>query len=70
MASAKILLTRLDQINSMDKTAMNPADRKKLKKESRRIKANLKALDRGTFVPVSTLVILLLVPFMIFNITQ
>lgn len=67
---AKVLLTRMDEINSMDKADLSATELKKLKKELRGIKGNLKELDGGTYVPLGTLVIVLLVPLMIFNMIQ
>ena len=67
---AKILLTRMDEINSMDKAKLSATELKKLKKELRGIKGDLKELDGGTYLPLGTLVIVLLVPLVIFNMIQ
>ena len=70
MASAKVLLVRMDVINTMDKTHMKASELKALKKELRGIKGELKELDGGTYLPVGSLIILLLVPLVGFNLTQ
>lgn len=67
---AKLLLIRLDEINAIDKSTLSQAETKALRKEARLIKGELKELEKGTYMPVGKLAVLLLVPFMIFNFTQ
>jgi hypothetical protein len=70
MASAKVLLIRMDMINAMDKKHLKASELKSLKKELRGIKSELKELDGGNHVPVGSLIILLLVPLVVFNLTE
>ena len=67
---AKILLTRMDEINALDKANLSSIELKKLKKELRGIKGDLKELEGGTYLPLGTLVIVLLVPLVVFNISE
>jgi hypothetical protein len=70
MHEAKTLLTRLDEINTMDKSALNSRELKKLRKEVRSIKGDLKELDGGQYVLIGRLVILLFIPLVVFNLSQ
>lgn len=67
--NAKLLLIRLDEINAIDKSGLTASQTKSLRKELRVIKGELKELHKGTYMPVRKLVVLLLIPFIIFNIT-
>jgi hypothetical protein len=67
--SAKVLLVRLDEINATDKSILTRSETKALRKELRVIKGELKELHKGTYMPVGKLVVLLLVPIILFNIT-
>lgn len=67
---AKLLLTRLDEINAIDKSHLTKSETKSLRKELRLIKGELKELHKGTYVPAGKLVAILLVPFIVFNIVQ
>ena len=68
--NAKQLLIRLDEINAIDKSKLTLPQTKSLRKELRLIKGELKELEKGTYMPVRKLLVLLLVPFIIFNISQ
>lgn len=68
--TAKLLLNRLDEINATDKSRLSTSETKALRKELRMIKGELKELKNGTYMPAGKLVALLLVPFIIFNISQ
>jgi hypothetical protein len=70
LVMAKVLLTRLDEINAIDKSDLSSSETRKLRREVRVIKGDLKELDGGHYLPVGTLMILLLVPFIIFNVAQ
>ncbi len=70
MKMAKDLLTRLDEINAINKTGLSRSDCRKLRKECRRIKGDLKELDGGTYIPAGTLVILFIIPIIAFNVTE
>lgn len=67
---AKLLLIRLDEINAIDKSHLTTSETKALRKEVRLIKSELKELHKGTYMRIGKLAVLLLVPFMIFNISQ
>jgi hypothetical protein len=67
---AKDLLIRLDEINAIDRARLTTSETKSLRKERRLIKGELKELRKGTYVSVKRLVALLLVPIIIFNISQ
>jgi hypothetical protein len=70
LESAKVLLTRLDEINAIDKAGLSSIEVRKLRKELRGIKGNLKELDGGVYLPIGTLAIILLVPFIVFSVAQ
>lgn len=57
-AEAKALLTRLDEINRMDKSKMSSSEKKELRKEVRTIKKNLD--NGGAYISVGGLIIILL----------
>ena len=59
-AEAKVLLLRLDEINSMDKSNLKPSDKKDLRKEVRSIKQQLKDLGDGVYISVGAIIIILL----------
>ena len=60
----------MDVINAMDKKDLKTSEIRKLKKELRDIKSELKELDGGSYIPVGTLIIILLVPIVVYNLTQ
>ena len=70
MTKAKEMLTRLDQINAMNKTGMSQSENRKLRRECRRIKGDLKELDGGFYVPIGSLVVLLFVPLIVFSVSE
>ena len=57
---ARLLLNRLDEINSMDKSKMNSPERKLLRKEVRSIKSQLNELGEGVYISVGAIIIILL----------
>jgi hypothetical protein len=63
-AEAKALLSRLDEINTMDKANLKPSEKKELRKEVRSIKHNLKVISGGVYISVGALllIVLLLIP--------
>jgi hypothetical protein len=67
---ARVLLTRLDEINAISKSGLSTAETRKLRRELRGIKGDLKELDGGTYLPVGTLLIILLVPFVVFSVSE
>lgn len=68
--AAKLLLSRLDEINAMDKSGLTASETKVFRKEVRLIKSELKELHKATYLSVGKLVVLLMVPFVIFNVSQ
>jgi hypothetical protein len=59
-ARAVVLLDRLDEIKSMDKSAMGRIDKKDLRNEVRAIKSELKSSGGGVYLSVGAIVIILL----------
>lgn len=57
---ARLLLNRLEEINSMDKSKMNSPERKQLRKEVRSIKSQLNDLGEGVYISVGAIIIILL----------
>ena len=57
---ACLLLNRLDEINSMDKSKMDSPERKQLRKEVRSIKSQLNELGEGVYISVGAIIIILL----------
>ena len=57
---ARLLLNRLNEINSMDKSKMNSPERKQLRKEVRSIKSQLNDLGEGVYISVGAIIIILL----------
>ena len=56
----KVLLNRLDEIKSMDKSSLNSAEKKELRKEVRAIKAELKSTGNGVYLSVGAIIIIIL----------
>ncbi|MGC1243861.1 MAG: hypothetical protein WA874_19865 [Chryseosolibacter sp.] len=67
---AKILLIRMDEINALDRESLTSSEVRALRKELRLIKGNLKELEKGTYMPAGKLIIILLIPLVIFNISD
>src|SRR5688500_1166645 len=63
ITGASILLRRLDSINATDKKDLNSTEKKQLRKEARSIKGKLKEIHGARYIPVGTLIILLIIPF-------
>jgi len=57
---ATVLLTRLDEINAMDKSAMKSSEKKELRKEVRAIKSELNELGNGVYISVGAIIIIIL----------
>jgi hypothetical protein len=62
-AEAKALLFRLNEIKAMDKTNLNSAEKKNLRKEVRTVKHQLREISGGVYLSVGAvlLIVLLLV---------
>jgi hypothetical protein len=59
-ADVSKLLTRLDEINAIDKTALNRLQKKELRKEVRVIKSELKEKRHGVYISVGAFIIIIL----------
>ncbi len=57
---AHALLTRLDEINNMDKTNMAPAEKRVLRKEVKGIKQQLSVIGGGVYLSVGAIIIIIL----------
>ena len=60
-AAAKVLISRLNEINAMDKTKLNSSEKKDLRKEVKSIKKELKAISGGIYLSAMAIIIILLV---------
>jgi hypothetical protein len=56
----KVMLTRLEEIKTMDKSNMKASEKKELRKEVRAIKANLAASNNGVYFSVGAIIIIIL----------
>lgn len=70
LTKAKSLLARLDIINATDKTYFSVSEKKGLRKEARLIKGQLKELRRGRYIPVGVLIIVLIIPWTIYQVAE
>ena len=59
-AEVKVMLSRLEEIKTMDKSAMTRVEKKALRKEVRTIKATLKASNNGVYLSVGAIIIIIL----------
>jgi len=59
-AEAKTLLTRLDEINTITKTDLNPIEKKRLRKEVRSIRHRLNDLGNGIYISAGGLILILI----------
>lgn len=57
---AKNLMSRLDEIKAMDKSKLSSAEKKELRKESRMIKKQLKAIGGGVYLSAGAIIIIAL----------
>ena len=70
LIQAKALVMRLDIINATDQSKFTKAEKRILRKEVRHIKGDLKELRGGRYVPTIFIVLLLLVPVTVFQLTE
>ncbi len=59
-AEVKVLLSRLEEIKDMDKSALTRVERKELRKEVRAIKAELRSTGNGIYLSVGAIIIVIL----------
>lgn len=57
---ARVILTRIDEINAMDKTSMTVAEKRALRKEVRASEKRLNDLGGGVYLSVGAVIIILL----------
>jgi hypothetical protein len=57
-AETKALMTRLNEINAMDKSKMNSTEKKKLRKEVKSIKSRMKDISGGVYISGAALIII------------
>jgi len=57
---ASVLLARLNEINTMDKSNLSSFEKKQLRKETRSIKQSLKAVGGGVYLSVGAIIIIVL----------
>lgn len=59
-AQAGTLLTRLDEINAMDKSTLSKPEKKQLRKEVRAINKTLSGISGGVYISVGALLVVIL----------
>ncbi|MEY4541746.1 MAG: hypothetical protein RLZZ306_3503 [Bacteroidota bacterium] len=59
-AEAKVMISRLEEIKSMDKSNMSSKEKKALRKEVRSIKKSLAELNGGVYLSVGAIIIIVL----------
>jgi hypothetical protein len=59
-AEAKVLLTRLDEINALDKSILKASEKRALRKEVRAIEKNLSSSNGGVYLSVGAVIIIIL----------
>nr|WP_315188111.1 hypothetical protein [uncultured Flavobacterium sp.] len=59
-AEVKVLLNRLEEIKAMDKSELKSSERKELRKEVRKINAELRSTGNGIYISVGAIIIILL----------
>jgi hypothetical protein len=67
LSDARASLMRLDIINATDKTHLSTMEKKKLRKELRVIKNRLYDLNGSRYIPIGAIVVLLLLPFAVYQ---
>ncbi len=61
----QLLLNRLEQIKSMDRSAMTSVERKELRKEVKDIRKEMKAANNGIYLSVGAIIIIILLLILI-----
>ncbi len=60
-AEAKSLTRRLNEIKAMDKSNLNSAEKKDLRKETRSIRRELKNISGGIYISAGVLIVVLII---------
>lgn len=64
-AKTEVLLNRLNDIKSMDKTNLSRADKKDLRKEVKAIKGEMKRSSNGIYLSIGAIIIIVLILILI-----
>lgn len=59
-AEVKVMLNRLDEIKTMDKSNLTSSEKKALRKEVRAIKSELRSTGNGVYLSVGAIIIIIL----------
>lgn len=59
-ARAEVLMQRLEQIKSLDKDKLSKEQKKELRKETKSIKKELKALSGGVYLSAGAIIVIVL----------
>jgi len=59
-AEARVLVSRLNEINEIDKSKLNSSEKKNLRKEVRSIKSRLKELQGGIYLSVGAIILIVI----------
>lgn len=59
-AEIQVMLNRLEEIKDMDKSDMNRAEKKELRKEVRAINTEIRSSGKGLYISVGAIIIILL----------
>ena len=60
-AEIQVMLNRLEEIKGIDKSELNRANKKELRKEVRAINSKIRSSGNGIFISTSAIIIILLV---------
>jgi len=60
-AEIQVMLNRLEEIKTIDKSEMNRSDKKALRKEVRAIKTNIRSSGNGLYISSGAIIIILLI---------
>lgn len=61
----QVLLNRLEQIKSMDRSGMTSVERKELRKEVKDIRKEMKTVNNGVYLSVGAIIIIILLLILI-----
>jgi len=64
-ARAQVLLNRLDQIRSMDKSQIDANQKKALRQETKSIKKELKQISGGVYLSTGAIIIIIIILILI-----
>jgi len=59
-AEIQVMLNRIEEIKGMDKSELNRADKKELRKEVRAIKSDIRSSGNGIYISSGAIIIILL----------